>query len=172
MSGMGMLTSAQYIPESKKPYHQDKSYTSRPSDFAQGIFWLDWRARRITSMMADLLPLSSLCLSFSLLQGSAKRLRPGLVNFAPAVAYHFCLNLAEKFSQPGDPSFGRSFNKTFFPRPHTVLPGRGPPAVRGQVAPLPLCVRLPAGLLPDPGGWGGGGRERGQRWNSDRIETP
>ena len=36
-------------------------------------------------------------------QGSAnRRLRPGLVNFVPAVAYHFCLNLPEKLSQPGN----------------------------------------------------------------------
>ena len=31
----------------------------------------------------------------------AKKWPPGLVNFVPAVAYHFCLNLPEKFSQPG-----------------------------------------------------------------------
>ena len=35
------------------------------------------------------------------IQGSAKRLRPGLVNFAVAVAYHFCLSLPASFSQPG-----------------------------------------------------------------------
>ena len=35
------------------------------------------------------------------LQGSANPRAPGLVNFVPAVAYHFCLNLPEKFSQPG-----------------------------------------------------------------------
>ena len=33
-------------------------------------------------------------------QSSAKRLRPGLANFVPAVACHFCLSLPEKFSQP------------------------------------------------------------------------
>ena len=27
---------------------------------------------------------------------------PGLVNFVPAVAYHFCLNLPAAFSQPGN----------------------------------------------------------------------
>ena len=27
---------------------------------------------------------------------------PGLVNFVPAVAYHFCLNLPAEFSQPGN----------------------------------------------------------------------
>ena len=27
---------------------------------------------------------------------------PGLVNFVPAVAYHFCLNLQAAFSQPGN----------------------------------------------------------------------
>ena len=35
------------------------------------------------------------------LQGSAKRLLPGLVNFVPAVAYHFCLSLPAAFTQPG-----------------------------------------------------------------------
>ena len=34
-------------------------------------------------------------------QGSSKRRAPGLVNFVPAVAYHFCLNLPAAFSQPG-----------------------------------------------------------------------
>ena len=27
---------------------------------------------------------------------------PGLVNYVPAVAYHFCLNLLVAFSQPGN----------------------------------------------------------------------
>ena len=36
-----------------------------------------------------------------LIQGSAKRHRPGLVNFTVAVAYHFCLSLPETFTQPG-----------------------------------------------------------------------
>ena len=35
------------------------------------------------------------------LQGWAKLLFPGLENFVPAVAYHFCLNLLRAFSQPG-----------------------------------------------------------------------
>ena len=30
------------------------------------------------------------------------RLFPGLVNFVPAAAYHFCLNLPATFSQPGN----------------------------------------------------------------------
>ena len=34
-------------------------------------------------------------------QGSAKRWSPGLVNFIPAVAYHFCLALPAAFMQPG-----------------------------------------------------------------------
>ena len=34
-------------------------------------------------------------------QGSAKRLWPGLVDFVPAVAYHFCFNLPAAFTQPG-----------------------------------------------------------------------
>ena len=36
-----------------------------------------------------------------LIQGSANPQTPGLVNFVPDVAYHFCLNLPETFSQPG-----------------------------------------------------------------------
>ena len=36
-----------------------------------------------------------------LIQGSAKRLRPGLVNFVTAVAYHLCLALPAGFTQPG-----------------------------------------------------------------------
>ena len=37
-----------------------------------------------------------------MLQGSAKRPLPGLVNFVPAVACLFCLNLPAAFSQPGN----------------------------------------------------------------------
>ena len=33
--------------------------------------------------------------------GAAKRRAPGLANFVPAVAYHFCLALPAAFSQPG-----------------------------------------------------------------------
>ena len=35
-------------------------------------------------------------------QGFTIRQFPGLVNFVPAVAYHFCLNLLAAFSQPGN----------------------------------------------------------------------
>ena len=42
----------------------------------------------------------SLSYRFSV-QSSAKRWTPGLVNFVPAVAYHFCLALPEAFTQPG-----------------------------------------------------------------------
>ena len=35
------------------------------------------------------------------LQGSAKRLWQGLVNFVTALAYHFCLALPAAFTQPG-----------------------------------------------------------------------
>ena len=34
------------------------------------------------------------------IMGLAKRLWTGLVNFVPAVAYHFCLNFCGQFSQP------------------------------------------------------------------------
>ena len=33
--------------------------------------------------------------------GSTNRQAPGLVNFFPALAYHFCLNLPAAFTQPG-----------------------------------------------------------------------
>ena len=44
----------------------------------------------------------------------AKKRFPGLVNFVPAVDYLFCLNLPEKFSQPGTHFFARpcKFNQT------------------------------------------------------------
>ena len=35
------------------------------------------------------------------IQSSAKRRRPGLVNFVSAVAYHSCLSLPAAFTQPG-----------------------------------------------------------------------
>ena len=38
-------------------------------------------------------------------QGPAKKWFPGCENFVLAVAYHFCLALPEKFSQPANPSF-------------------------------------------------------------------
>ena len=34
-------------------------------------------------------------------QGSTNRRAPGLVNFVPALAHHFCLNLPAAFTQPG-----------------------------------------------------------------------
>ena len=37
----------------------------------------------------------------TIVQGTTKRLRPGLVNFVPAVAYGFFLNLPAAFTQPG-----------------------------------------------------------------------
>ena len=39
-------------------------------------------------------------------QGWVKMLAHGLMNFVPVVAYHFCLNFPEKFSQPGDYDLG------------------------------------------------------------------
>ena len=39
---------------------------------------------------------------FTCVQGRTIRLFPGLVNFVPAVAYHFCLNLPAAFLQPGN----------------------------------------------------------------------
>ena len=34
-------------------------------------------------------------------KGRAKKWAPGLVNFVPALAYHFCLNLPAAFTKPG-----------------------------------------------------------------------
>ena len=42
---------------------------------------------------------------FLVVQNSAKRLALGLVNFIPAVAYHFCVALPAAFTQPGAPVF-------------------------------------------------------------------
>ena len=42
--------------------------------------------------------------SYHHIQGWIKKWAPGLVNFVPDAAYHFCLNLPEKFLQPG-PTF-------------------------------------------------------------------
>ena len=53
---------------------------------------------------------------FWYVQGSAKRPFPGLVNFVPAVAYHFCLNLPAAFSQPGNGLLADPF-KNFFLQP-------------------------------------------------------
>ena len=40
--------------------------------------------------------------NLGLVQGSTnRRAAPGFVNFVPALAYHFCLNLAAAFTQPG-----------------------------------------------------------------------
>ena len=39
-------------------------------------------------------------------QGSPKEWAPGFENFVPAVAYHFCLTMPAKFSQPWVHSFG------------------------------------------------------------------
>ena len=41
----------------------------------------------------------SFCLTCT--QGLAKRQSSGLVNFVPALAYHFCMVLPEVFTQPG-----------------------------------------------------------------------
>ena len=38
--------------------------------------------------------------TYVILQGLAKKRPPGMVNFVPAVACHFCLNLPDKFSHP------------------------------------------------------------------------
>ena len=35
------------------------------------------------------------------IQGSTNRRALGLVNFVPALAYHFCLNFPAAFTQPG-----------------------------------------------------------------------
>ena len=42
---------------------------------------------------------------FQQIQSSAKRLRPGLVNFVCAVACHSCLSLPAAFTQPGQSLF-------------------------------------------------------------------
>ena len=44
-------------------------------------------------------------------QGSTKRQAPGLVNFVPALAYYFCLNLPAAFMQPGACLSGALYTK-------------------------------------------------------------
>ena len=45
---------------------------------------------------------SCCCFNMVVLQGSAKRRSPGLVNFVPAVTDHFCMAQPSAFTQPGD----------------------------------------------------------------------
>ena len=45
--------------------------------------------------------LLSCSINYMSVQGSTIRQAPGLLNFVPAVAYHFCLNMPAAFSQPG-----------------------------------------------------------------------
>ena len=55
----------------------------------QGVFQV---ARRVEHFVSNAL---------EPVQGSAKRHAPCLVEFIPAVAYHFCLALPTAFTQPG-----------------------------------------------------------------------
>ena len=52
------------------------------------------------------------------IQRSAKVDAPGLVNFIPAVAYHFCLNLPAAFTKPGASTLADlcifEFNRYFY----------------------------------------------------------
>ena len=54
-----------------------------------------------------------ICSIHNLYRGHQKSHRPGLVNFVPAVAYHFCLILPATFSQPGNDSFGNPWTFKF-----------------------------------------------------------
>ena len=47
------------------------------------------------------LQLCTLSYTSNYIQGSTNRRAPGLGNFVPALAYHFCLNLPAAFTQPG-----------------------------------------------------------------------
>ena len=47
---------------------------------------------------------------FHAIQGWAKVLFQGLVNFVPAVAYQFCLNLPAAFTQPGNGNLAHPCN--------------------------------------------------------------
>ena len=48
------------------------------------------------------------------IKSSAKRWSSGLMNFVPAVAYHFCLGLPAAFTQPG----ARLLQKPCTQKPH------------------------------------------------------
>ena len=52
------------------------------------------------------------------IQGPAKKRFPGWENFVLAVAYHFCLALPEKFSQPGNHSFAGPCIAFVLSQPH------------------------------------------------------
>ena len=77
--------------------------------FSINIFLLLRRSHSLTSSMYDLFHYDPVFypklrhlwpLQLSSLQVWAKNGTTGLVNFAPAVTYHFCLNLTIKFLQP------------------------------------------------------------------------
>ena len=60
------------------------------------------------------------------LRGWAKFQFQGIVNFVPIVAFHFCLNLPEKFSLPGNSILARPEIETYVRQkyPHLTLANR------------------------------------------------
>ena len=59
-------------------------------------------------------------------QGWAQFPLPGWVNFVPAVAYHFCLNLPAPFTRPGNSNFAQPcIRNVRYPAPGSVTRERG-----------------------------------------------
>ena len=71
-------------------------------------------------------------------QGSAKRLLPGMVNFVPVLAYHFCLSLPAALMQPN-----ATWPKPFSPNPVLIYNPRDMPhntlLTLGTITSLPRC---------------------------------
>jgi len=68
-------------------------------------FWplRPWRVgREVTKTVRDKQDRIQCILSKVLYRGGLKKWFPGFVNFVPAVACHFCLNLPVRFLQPGN----------------------------------------------------------------------
>ena len=88
-------------------------------------------------------------------QGTTKRLRPGLVNFVPALAYHFCLNLLNAFTKPGRSLLvvpcmnvrAQIDRNSDAPRPVT-LARWSPPWQGGRVPPTRSATRAATATLP------------------------
>ena len=86
---------------------------------------------------------------------------PGLVNFVPAVAYHFCLNLPAAFKQPGARLLAEPcrFSQCEFMQPSSniwsfnLLVPRSPPLTRSALSPS-LSIVTPDNEVLSAGGEG------------------
>ena len=83
--------------------------------------------------------------SFQLEQDLAKMRSPGLLNSVAAVAFHFCLDLLERFSQPGVHFFAQPNECKSYLLPVYVESAAG--AAEDLVAPLALGEGVGDALL-------------------------